>query len=78
MRIGKNWVNLFYNNRHNKYEKDKVNVIKGYDQIHSINELKKALYKNGPAYIAFPVYNYSNRMWKPENDEQKQNGGPLE
>ena len=33
--------------------------------------LKKALERNGPCYIAFPVYNYSNTMWKQVDGENQ-------
>lgn len=38
--------------------------IKGYAQVNSIEDLKQALYENGPCVFAVPVYNYGNRMWK--------------
>lgn len=50
--------------------------IQGYAKINTIDALKKALFANGPCYIAFPVYN-SNKMefWKPDNISQKMLGG---
>lgn len=56
------------------FEKAKNFVIKSYAKINTIQGLKKALFINGPCYIAFPVYNYGIRMWKPINKE-KRNGG---
>ena len=47
------------------YEKAKRFKIKNYAQINTIEELKKALYLNGPCLIAFPTYNYTIRMWIP-------------
>lgn len=38
--------------------------IGAYYQIKTVDELKEALYKNGPCYIAFDVYNDGNEMWK--------------
>jgi C1A family cysteine protease len=38
-------------------------VIKNYASVESIDELKTALYINGPIVIAVPVYNFSERMW---------------
>ena len=50
--------------------------IMGYSQINTMDSLKKALYANGPCYIAFPVYN-ANKMefWKPEFQGQQMVGG---
>jgi len=38
-------------------------VIKNYAAVESIDELKTALYLNGPCVIAVPVYNFTTRMW---------------
>lgn len=50
--------------------------IQGYAQINTIEALKKALFANGPCYIAFPVYN-SDKMefWKQETPTQQMLGG---
>ena len=50
--------------------------IQGYAQINTVDALKKALFANGPCYIAFPVYN-PNKMefWKPDFVGQKLLGG---
>lgn len=50
--------------------------IQGYAQINTLDSLKKALFANGPCYIAFPVYN-PNRMdfWKPDYTGQQMQGG---
>ena len=48
--------------------------IKRYGQIYTIESLKTALFKNGPCLIAFPVYNYSDRMWF-ENEGDTNLGG---
>lgn len=50
--------------------------IQGYAQINTVDSLKKALFANGPCYIAFPVYN-PERMdfWKPEFAGQQMMGG---
>jgi C1A family cysteine protease len=34
-----------------------------YASINTIDDLKTALYTNGPCIIALPVYNYTERMW---------------
>jgi len=57
---------------------EKANKFKimGYAQIGTIDSLKKALYANGPCYIAFPVYNGNKReFWKQEFSNQPSQGG---
>jgi C1A family cysteine protease len=50
--------------------------IKGYAQINTIDSLKKALFANGPCYIAFPVYNINKmEFWLPDNKNQVMLGG---
>lgn len=50
--------------------------IQGYAQINTIESLQKALFANGPCYIAFPVYN-PNKMqfWLPDYTGQQMMGG---
>lgn len=50
--------------------------ILGYAQINTVDSLKKALFANGPCYIAFPVYN-ANKMefWMPDFTGQQMLGG---
>jgi hypothetical protein len=50
--------------------------IQGYAQINTFESAKKALFANGPCYIAFPVYN-PNKMefWKPDFTGQQMSGG---
>ena len=51
-------------------------IISGYAQIGTIDSLKKALFANGPCYIAFPVYNGNNlEFWKQEFPNQPSMGG---
>ena len=57
------------------YEMADKHKIKGYARITVLDDLKKSLEKNGPCYIAFAVYNYGIKMWKPENSEQDLLGG---
>lgn len=38
-------------------------VVKGYAEVSTVEDLKQALYENGPCVIAVPVYNYTTRMW---------------
>jgi C1A family cysteine protease len=50
--------------------------IAGYARVDLIDGLKKALFANGPCYIAFPVYNPEKReFWKPEFTGQQAIGG---
>ena len=50
--------------------------IQGYAQINTLDSLKKALFANGPCYIAFPVYNPEKReFWKPDYTGQGMIGG---
>ena len=35
----------------------------GYAKVETLDELKQALFQNGPCVMAVPVYNYSTRMW---------------
>ena len=39
--------------------------IAAYGRVMTIEGLKESLYKNGPAYIAMPVFNDSSEFWKP-------------
>ena len=50
--------------------------IKGYAQVKTIEECKKALYKNGPCLISFPMYNRnSERMWDSKEGDGNGHGG---
>ena len=50
--------------------------IQGYAQINTLDSLKKALFANGPCYIAFPVYNPNKlEFWKPDFTGQSMLGG---
>ena len=49
--------------------------IKGYSRIYNIEELKHALYNNGPCMVAFPVYHYGENMWEPKTESQQEIGG---
>jgi len=51
--------------------------IKGYARINTIDTLKRALLINGPCYISFPVYNYSNYMWRQYKGEKKLGGHAM-
>jgi C1A family cysteine protease len=48
--------------------------IQGYAQVNTIDALKTALYKNGPCYICFPVYNYGPTFWKKETGQNEEGG----
>jgi C1A family cysteine protease len=43
--------------------------IQGYAQIKTIEECKKALYKNGPCLISFPTYNKTIKLWDPSGGD---------
>lgn len=50
--------------------------IQGYAQVNTIEALKKALFANGPCYIAFPVYDPTRmEFWKPSYKGQVSVGG---
>lgn len=50
--------------------------IAGYAKIGTIEALKKAIFANGPCYIAFPVYDTNNKeFWKPSYKGQPSLGG---
>ena len=51
--------------------------ILGYARIMTIDGLKKSLYKNGPAYIAMPVFNTGSEFWKAEFSQRIQGGHAL-
>jgi len=59
------------------YEKASNFVVDGYARIDTVDELKKALYKNGPCYIAVPVYNHGSTMWKPDIGEIRLGGHAM-
>lgn len=51
-------------------------IISGYARIDLLDGLKKALFANGPCYIAFPVYNPEKmEFWKPDFTGQQALGG---
>lgn len=51
--------------------------IKSYARVNTIESLKRALIVNGPCYISFPVYNYSNYMWRQHKGEKKLGGHAM-
>jgi hypothetical protein len=51
--------------------------ILGYARVMTIEGLKKSLYKNGPAYIAMPVFNDSAGFWKPKYNDRLLGGHAL-
>lgn len=72
------------NNKNTKaiIKKDIINnalkyKIKGYSTISTIDGLKKALYLYGPCLIAFPVYNFTMKMWKQNNLDILQGGHAM-
>jgi C1A family cysteine protease len=49
--------------------------IKGYSRIYNIEELKHAVYNNGPCMAAFPIYHFGKDMWTPTIKNQLEIGG---
>lgn len=44
--------------------------INNYARIYTLNELKQALFIKGPCIIAVPVYNYTDRMWHKNTEDE--------
>lgn len=59
------------------FDEAKNHLISGYAQVHSIDSLKRALYRNGPCFIAFPVYNNGTSMWKAKEGENMKGGHAM-
>ena len=57
------------------YEDAKINRIKSYARIYTIDEMKKSLCMHGPCLITIPVYDHSIRMWKKSYPNQQMIGG---
>ncbi len=57
------------------FEEASNHKILAYARIYSIEGVKKALFKNGPCYIAFPVYNNNFQFWKKSKISDKILGG---
>ena len=51
--------------------------IQGYSRIYNIEELKHALFNNGPCMIAFPIYHHGKDMWIQHNQNQQMLGGHV-
>lgn len=51
--------------------------IKNYAKCNTIESLKQSLIKDGPSYIAVPVFNYGERMWKPKPGESQLGGHAM-
>ncbi len=78
---------LPYNKFNNKTTKETISKdclnnaskykIKGYSTISTIDGLKKALYLYGPCLIAFPVYNFTMKMWKKNKFDILQGGHAM-
>ena len=51
--------------------------IKQYAQVNTQDGLKTALVKDGVCYICFPVYNDTQRMWKPRQGEESKGGHAM-
>lgn len=51
--------------------------ICGYAMALTVDGLKSAIYKNGPALLAVPVYNYGPRLWKPSAGQKLLGGHAM-
>ncbi len=51
------------------FQEAKNLVIKSYARVDSMEGLKESLFRNGPCYIAFPVYNYESKFWFQKDNE---------
>ena len=61
-------INLLKNN--DTFKKAKPYRIFSYSKIITLEGLKRALYYTGPCLIMMPVYNYDEKPWIPEHDEE--------
>jgi C1A family cysteine protease len=50
-------------------------TIVEYARVNTIEELKTALYQNGPCYIAFPVYKERPEFWRKQSPDEARSGG---
>jgi hypothetical protein len=50
-------------------------VISEYARVNTIEELKTALYQNGPCYIAFPTYKTRPEFWRRKTPDEARVGG---
>jgi len=57
------------------FDMAKHHKIDNYVSIDSIDELKRAIFVNGPCIIAFPVYNFTKEFWKKQVESQSFLGG---
>jgi C1A family cysteine protease len=53
------------------YEEAKSHVIKAYAKVTDLEKTKRCLYENGPCFIVFPVYNYTDEFWKETDKSTK-------
>lgn len=51
--------------------------IEGYARVNTIEGLKRSLFKNGPCYIAMPVYHGEWDFWRPRFGEKMLGGHAL-
>ena len=49
-------------------------TIKSYARIDNIKTLKTSLHQNGPAYISFPCFNFTDRFWKKRENDPRLGG----
>jgi len=51
--------------------------VKEYARVQTIDGAKEALYRDGPLYISFPVFNNGTSMWKPRPNETQKGGHAM-
>lgn len=51
--------------------------IESYHKIRTVEECKNAIFRNGPALIAVPVYNWGPEMWKKDSGEELEGGHAM-
>ena len=77
-KVSPNSLDIFKDNETLKeyYSESIKHRIKEYLEVDfEKEEIKAALYNNGPILIAVPVWNYGKEMWKKEFEEQSYKGG---
>lgn len=58
-------------------DKAKLYTIKEYAQVDTVEGVKRALFRDGPCYVSFPVYNHGTKMWKARDGETMTGGHAM-
>ena len=56
------------------YNEAKSHLIKAYAKVTELEKTKRSLYENGPCFIIFPVYNFTEEFWKQTEASTKKIG----